>query len=571
MAMQIQRGLVKYKDRSDIICTYGVSSSGIQYYFLDEAKLANGNIIVTTTLLEAVDPVAVASHVGVIDPDGNVVIQCVNKSIKPISSDILLVEKAQPTSQNVLDTIKLRDDPNAATKLVTTPATIKDNINKVMDSNGRFVFNDQFSEASIYDIDGNNLVNDELYSFIGVDDKRIYFSKNTVDSEVIQLSLNNASEDDENKVPTLNVETTDITKDVIEKALNDDKEEDNAEETPAVEDKATEEVTEEHEKEEEKEESSAVETFVYSEDATTPEYSEEDNTKEEKTEETVEEKEQAEENIIPDVDDYTYTEEVETPTEESTNEYSEEVNIPVEENHNEDVSTEEKEENIIPEVEEEEIPLNINTDYTEEDNTNEVYEEPSNEEDDEEEEEIVPDRLEEMPEDRDEDEDDSEEDGGREIEYNENYEEDNFDNPMYVEDEYDYGYQGEDSYNNLVESYNYSNNSNIPQKNIFDDVTVTISNLVELNRNLQSMVDSYEIKLAKCDASRKKLVELSKSQAREISSLNARVARLEADKQLLEAKVNALTPSSNGDLVRAMADANNILAQTRTLRRNKNY
>lgn len=549
MAMQIQRGLVKYKDRSDIICTYGVSPSGIQYYFLDEAKLANGNIIVTTTLLEAVDPVAVASHVGVIDPDGNVVIQCVNKSIKPISSDILLVEKAQPTSQNVLDTIKLRDDPNAATKLVTTPATIKDNINKVMDSNGRFVFNDQFSEASIYDIDGNNLVNDELYSFIGVDDKRIYFSKNTVDSEVIQLSLNNASEDDENKVPTLNVETTDITKDVIEKALNDDKEEDNAEETPAVEDKATEEVAEEHEKEEEKEESSAVETFVYSEEATTPEYSEEDNTKEEKTEETVEEKEQAEENIIPDVDDYTYTEKVETPTEESTNEYSEEVNIPVEENHNEDVSTEEKEENIIPEVEEEEIPLNINTDNTEEDNTNEVYEESSNEEDD----------------------DDSEEDGGREIEYNENYEEDNLDNPMYVEDEYDYGYQGEDSYNNLVESYNYSNNSNIPQKNIFDDVTVTISNLVELNRNLQSMVDSYEIKLAKCDASRKKLVELSKSQAREISSLNARVARLEADKQLLEAKVNALTPSSNGDLVRAMADANNILAQTRTLRRNKNY
>ena len=40
------------------------------------------------------------------------------------------------------------------------------------------------------------------------------------------LTLNNASEDDENKVPTLNVETTDITKDVIEKALNEDKEED---------------------------------------------------------------------------------------------------------------------------------------------------------------------------------------------------------------------------------------------------------------------------------------------------------------------------------------------------------
>ena len=550
MAMQIQRGLVKYKDRSDIICTYGVSPTGIQYYFLDEAKLGNGNIIVTTTLLEAVDPVAIASHVGVIDPDGNVVIQCVNKSIKPISSDILLVEKAHPTSQNVIDTIKLRDDPNAATRLVTTPATIKDNINKVMDPNGRFVFNDQFSEATIYDINGNNLVNEELYSFIGVDDKRIYFSKNTIDSEVVQYSLTNGLAEEENQVPTLNVETTDITKDVIEKALNDD--EDN-EEVPVEENvESTEETSEEVPVEE------------------TTEYSEE----------SVVEDTPVEENIIPEVD-------------EPTDEYTEEVNIPdvseapVEENFEYTEEDNTNEENIIPEVDEtaeeyseedntveEEIPLEVNTEYSEEDNTSEeVYEEPVSEEV-EEKEEIVSDRLEETPEEEpeeeDDDDDDSEESGGNEIEYKENYEEDNIDNPVYVEDEYDYGYESDDSYNNLVESYNYSNNSVIPEKNIFDGVTATISNLVELNRNLQSMVDSYEIKLTKCDAARKKLVELSKSQAREISSLNARVARLEADKQLLEAKVNALTPAANGDLVRVMADAHNILGQTRTLRRNKN-
>lgn len=542
MAMQIQRGLVKYKDRSDIICTYGVSPAGIQYYFLDEAKLSNGNIIVTTTLLEAVDPVAIASHIGVIDPDGNVVIQCVNKSVKPISSDILLVEKAQPTSQNVLDTIRLREDPNAATRLVTTPATIKDNINKVMDSNGRFVFNDQFSEASIYDINGNNLVNDELYSFIGVDDKKIYFSKNTVDSEVVEYSLTNGLGEEENKVPTLNVETTDITKDVIEKALNEDESAEEVVETP--EEASVEENTE---------------TTV-----------EEDTT----TEETPVEETTEEENIIPEVDEPTdtYSEEVSIPgveesPEEENYEYSEEdtttEEAPVEETY--------EEENIIPEVEEntdseEKIPLDINTEYTEEDNTNDVYEEPAPEE-------VVSDRLEETPEEdpeEDDDDDDSEESGGNDIEYNENSEEDNFDNPVYVEDEYDYGYENDDSYNNLVESYNYSNNSVIPEKNIFDDVTATISNLVELNRNLQTMVDSYEIKLTKCDAARKKLVELSKSQAREISSLNARVARLEADKQLLEAKVNALTPSANGDLVRVMADAHNILGQTRTLRRNKN-
>ena len=77
------------------------------------------------------------------------------------------------------------------------------------------------------------------------------------------------------------------------------------------------------------------------------------------------------------------------------------------------------------------------------------------------------------------------------------------------------------------------------------------------------MIDDYDMRLAKCDASRKKLVELSKSQAREISSLNARIARLETDKQVLEQKLAAFSPTSNNDLVRAMADAQNILGQSR--------
>ena len=31
--MKIQKGLVKYKERSDIICTYGITDDGKQYYF----------------------------------------------------------------------------------------------------------------------------------------------------------------------------------------------------------------------------------------------------------------------------------------------------------------------------------------------------------------------------------------------------------------------------------------------------------------------------------------------------------------------------------------------------------
>ena len=164
--LHVQKGLVKYKDRSDIICTYGTTDDGKSYYFLDGEKLSNGNIIASSVLVEAIDPLAVASNVGVIDKDGNVVVAFENKSIKIVSDKILLVEKAQPTTQSVIDASFARKDPLAATKLVTTSAAIKDKMYTKMGSNGRFVFNDQFSEVAVCDLDGNNLFDDKYFSFV---------------------------------------------------------------------------------------------------------------------------------------------------------------------------------------------------------------------------------------------------------------------------------------------------------------------------------------------------------------------------------------------------------------------
>lgn len=547
MAMQIQRGLVKYKDRSDIICTYGVGSNGIQYYFLDEARLSNGNIIVTTTLLEAVDPIVIASNVGVIDEDGNVVIECNNKSIKPISSDILLVEKAQPTSPNVLEAISLKEDPNAATKLVTTPATIKDNINKAMGAEGRFVFNDQFSEASIYDIDGNNLVNNEYYSFIGSNDKKLYLSKNTIDSEVDEYSLNQDGNDDEDQQPKLNVETTNVTVDVIEKALREDSDDEYVEEDNTF-DNIVKSNNETEDIDTANEEAYSEEENIGNVDSTDEEYVEESNFSD-----SNEYEEQTE-----------FSENVVESTEEENTEYNEEekINIDFEDNSSEEYS---EEDNTNSEEQTEEVVYEEEIDESEESSEEESDDEESDEEDSE-------DEYSEESDEEDTDSDDEEGGVTEDINYQENEnDDDNVVSTVYVEDTYDYGYDPT-SYNNLVESYHYSNNSSLPERNIFDDVTSTISNLVELNRNLQSMIDNYEIKLSKCEAARKKLVELSKSQAREISSLNSRIARLEADKEFLEAKVNALSPDSNDDLARVMADARNILGQTqRTLHRNNNY
>ena len=82
--MQVQKGQVKYKDRSDIICTYGINDAGKQYYFLDGEKLSNGNLIASTALVEAIDPLVVASNVGVISSNGEIIVPFENKSIKPV-------------------------------------------------------------------------------------------------------------------------------------------------------------------------------------------------------------------------------------------------------------------------------------------------------------------------------------------------------------------------------------------------------------------------------------------------------------------------------------------------------
>ena len=189
--MKIQKGMVKYKDRNDIICIYGVTDEGKTYYFLnnDGKSFVNGNYVVSTELVEAIDPMYKASKVGVIDSEGREVIPCENKGVKPITDDVILVEKAVPTTESVLQAIERRSDSLYAAQLVSTPAQIKDSIYREMGNDGRFLFNDQFAEATVYDINGNNLVNGEVYSFIAVNNDHLYLSKNVPESPVVHFAL----------------------------------------------------------------------------------------------------------------------------------------------------------------------------------------------------------------------------------------------------------------------------------------------------------------------------------------------------------------------------------------------
>ena len=223
--MKIQKGQVQYKDRNDYYVTYGLTDDGKQYYFIekDVEVLKNGNRIATTVLVEAIDEMVKPEHIGVVNEAGEEVISCTHRRVKPISDEILLAEAATPISQNVIDAINTRNYPTAATTLVSTTTTVKDKLNTKMNGNGRFVFNDLFSEATIYDINGNNLVNGEYYSFIGTDNNKLYLSKNTVDSEITEYSVlppevqANVSEGVNNEIDINQVEVPENT---VENALN---------------------------------------------------------------------------------------------------------------------------------------------------------------------------------------------------------------------------------------------------------------------------------------------------------------------------------------------------------------
>ncbi|MBO5121152.1 MAG: hypothetical protein J6C28_05665 [Bacilli bacterium] len=218
--MQIQKGLVKYKDRNDILCTYGLTEEGRQYYFLDNTSMSNGNIIASTVLVEAIDPVVVASSIGVIDANGTVVIPFENKSIKPIMDGLLLVEVANSTTPSVVEANSMRSDPLAATKLVTTPAGIKEKINAKMGPEGRFIFNDQFSEATVCDYSGNNILDNQYFSFIAIkNNETLYLSKNTADSPVLEYSITNRMFVAQAEEAPLDVQNTEVTQETIDGAM----------------------------------------------------------------------------------------------------------------------------------------------------------------------------------------------------------------------------------------------------------------------------------------------------------------------------------------------------------------
>ena len=248
--IQIIDGRVRYKNRDDYHVFYTIVGEKAYYFFGESvnAQLKNGNRIATTDLKEAIDPMVEASHVGVLDESGREVINFEYRAIRNINDDILLTILANPKTQSVIEAESLRKDALAASDLLNRSNTIKKNISEKMSPEGRFVFNNLFSEATVFDINGNNLVNGDTFSFIAHDGNKLLFSKNTMDSPITEYSMltpevqSNVS--DVNASHDLDVQKVEVPEKVFDNAVAVENEK-LAENIPQVEEEKVEEVKEE--------------------------------------------------------------------------------------------------------------------------------------------------------------------------------------------------------------------------------------------------------------------------------------------------------------------------------------
>ncbi len=603
--MKIQKGIVKYKDRNDIVCFYGVTNDGRQYYFLDETdekKFSNGNRIASKLLVEAIDPMVKASNIGVVNEAGEEVISFDNKSIKPINNDIILVEKSQPVSQSVIAANEMRSDPAFATQLVSTPATIKSKLNVKMGSEGRYLFNDQFSEATVCDINGNNLVNNEYFSFIGMTREKLYFSKNTVDSMITEYSIlppevqsDITPNSDKNEI---NVGEVDIPSDVVENALNEKQEEINVNQ------------------DKQKEESENVQGAIRTDDIVIPSIGSDDEEEKEKEEdnlETVSDKDFANEEDSQNKDkkeidsnlekNPLVAEDISTEVVENEKEAKELATNPDEEDEIEDVLEEqqidfsdtdeneeidEQEQNDEVEDNEEEVETDKGADEEIAEDNTEVEEEVEDSIDIEE---TIPEVVEDNEDDKEstnkeklnldtekfDETDNSLEDEVSRILDNEDGEDFSMNDNDYsdIETEFEKDINDEifkdsifradkivNDFSDTFEEHDFSKISSSRRDNIMTDVAKSMANLIRQNKEQRNIINKYQEKLERINSTRRSIVDKVKVQEQKIDVLTNKIRGMEKTLNNLENR-NQLLESKNRDQEKLIAAQNREIEELR--------
>ena len=205
--MEILKGTVRDAGYPDTECTYMKIDDSTIYYFINEGELPNGNYLATTVLKEGIGH-APYTKLGLVSKDGNVLIPFENKSITKTHDDLLLVEKTNPSSENVLSLINENNDPNNAAKIEEQFNTKKKQMTDLVGSNGEFLFSNQLSEASLFAMDGVNVLNG-YYSFIAYFNYNYYYTTNKIEDQVNKYNPNEVV-NEETTVEETSVENTQV-------------------------------------------------------------------------------------------------------------------------------------------------------------------------------------------------------------------------------------------------------------------------------------------------------------------------------------------------------------------------
>lgn len=201
--MQIMKGIVKDDGYKPTEVTYAKIDENTIYYFMEDGDLPNRNIIATTVLKEAIEH-APATSLGLINEKGQVLIPFEHKSMKKIKDNLILAERNVPKSQNVVDAMNNKTNQQYVTALEQNAQYIKQQLTNAMGMSGDFIFDNPYSEAAIYTMDGLN-VGGDYFSFISEMNSNYYFSTNIKNSSIIKFnpemltSLNN--EQQQNEIP----------------------------------------------------------------------------------------------------------------------------------------------------------------------------------------------------------------------------------------------------------------------------------------------------------------------------------------------------------------------------------
>lgn len=174
--MRIEKGDFNYKDTRYSV-HYAVVGEK-KYYFKsinDDKKLLNGNRIVSLELLDVIDSDISSCNFGIINSDGVEIIECNNKNIFQINDFLLFIEPSSVKSDFILKNIESKNNPELLKNIVNYNNKIISLLKEKVGEDGKIIFADPYSEITVIDTDGNNLVENKYYSYVALSSDFIYF------------------------------------------------------------------------------------------------------------------------------------------------------------------------------------------------------------------------------------------------------------------------------------------------------------------------------------------------------------------------------------------------------------